>query len=446
MNIRKWLYFTQARIRGKKFGAYYERYVREYQAGILPDTTRKLLIRLLEHCQKYVPYYRDVISKLSGSYNEDPQEYLKDFPILTKEIIRNKFDELKSDDLAQRKWAFNTTGGSTGEPLRFIRDFETDDRSRAVNLLFSKLAGREAGDPEVHLWGSADDILQVQERWQSRWVNKLTNTIFINTFRWTPEKMREALTILNARPPKLIVSYVEPIYELARLAEREGLPVVPQTAIMTSAGTLHPFVREKIEQVFKCKVYNRYGAREVGGIACERPGHEGLWVAPWSNFIEIVDDQSNRVQDGVEGEILVTSLSNYAMPFIRYRIGDRGTLSPARNDDRRDFGQVFEAVTGRTNGIFRTRNGTLVSPGFFTSMLCVKDWIRKYQVIQKSFTHFVFRIVKADSDYEPGELDEIIAYTKLAIGNDCEVDFEFVEEIATSGSGKFEYTICELQE
>jgi phenylacetate-CoA ligase len=445
MNIRKWLFFTQARIRGRKLGRYYEHYVREYHAGIPSDTTRKLLIQLLEHCQKSVPYYREIITWLGNSFYEDPEEYLKNFPILTKDIIRKNFNELKSVDLARRKWYFNSSGGSTGEPVRFIQDLEFNSRVRAVEYFFSRLAGREPGEPEVLLWGSPNDILQVQETWQSRWANKLTNTNFINTFRWTPEKMHEALTILNNKLPKLIVSYVEPIYELARLAERERLPVAPQRAIITSAGTLQPYMREKIEHTFQCKVYNRYGCREVGGIACERPGKNGLWVAPWSNFIEIVDDQKNRVQDGIEGEILVTSLTNYAMPFIRYRIEDCGTLLQVRNDSRRDFGQVLEAVTGRTNGIFRARNGTLVSPGYFTSMLCDREWIRKYQVIQKSFTHFVFRIAKSDSNYQRDELDEIIANTKLALGSDCEVDFEFVDEISTSGSGKFEYTICELK-
>lgn len=445
MNIRKWLFFTQARIRGRKLGIYYERYVREYQAGISPDITRKLLIQLLEHCQKSVPYYREIITRLGYSFYKDPEEYLMNFPILTKDIIRQNFNELKSVDLALRKWYFNSSGGSTGEPIRVIQDLEFNSRKRAIEYFFSKLVGREIGKLVVHLWGSASDILQEHEKWQAQWANKLTNEIFINTFRWTPEKMREALTILNSMRPKLIVSYVEPIYELARLAERERLPVTPQMAIITSAGTLHPYMRERIEQTFKCKVYNRYGCREVGGIACERPGHAGLWVAPWCNFIEIMDEQNNRVQDGIEGEILVTSLTNYAMPFIRYRIQDRGILLPGRNDSRRDFGQVLDAVTGRTNGIFRARNGTLVSPGYFTSMLCDKDWIRKYQVIQKSFTHFIFRIVKSDSSYQREELEEIIANTKLALGNDCEVNFEFVDEIPTSGSGKFQYTICELQ-
>lgn len=444
MNIRKWLYFTQARIRNRNFGFYYERYVQEYHAGISHDTTRKLLIQLLEHCEKSVPYYREIIGRLGGSFYEDPAEYLNKFPILTKDIIRKHFDELKSDDLEQRKWYNDSSGGSTGEPVRFIQDLEYYSRSWALNLFFSRLAGKEPGEPEVLLWGSPNEILQVQEKWQSRWANKLTRTNFINTFRWTPEKMHEALTILNARPPKLIVSYVEPIYELARFAVREQLPVTPQTAIITSAGTLHPDVREKIEQTFQCRVYNRYGSREVAGIACERPEYEGLWVAPWNNFIEIVDDQKNRVPDGTEGEILVTSLINYAMPFLRYRIEDRGTLLPGRNDTNREYGQLLKAVTGRTNGIFRARNGALVSPGFFTSMLCERDWIQKFQVIQKSFTVLVFRIVKSDSNYRGGELEEITANTKLALGDDCQVKFEFVDEIAPSASGKFHYTICEI--
>jgi phenylacetate-CoA ligase len=204
-------------------------------------------------------------------------------------------------------------------------------------------------------------------------------------------------------------------------------------------------MRETIEHVFQCKVYNRYGSRECGNIACELPGCNGLWVAPWCNYVEIVDEQNNRVPEGIEGKILVTSLNNYAMPFIRYRIEDRGILTPLGNQDRSPFGQVMKAVTGRTNSILRARNGTLVHPGYIVSMLCNRSWIRKFQVIQKSFTHCVFKFVKSDSDYQPGELDEIRANTKLALGNDCEVDFEFVDDITASSSGKFQNVVCELQ-
>jgi phenylacetate-CoA ligase len=445
MNLRKWLYFTLNRLRGEREGTYYERYVREDQDGILPDTTRKLLVQLLEHCQRSVPYYREIIARLGNSFHEDPEEYLKNIPILTKEIIQKHFDELKSNDLKLRRSYYNTSGGSTGEPVRFIQDWEFADRSGAITLLISKLLGREIGECEVYLWGSERDIIKGHEKWQARLVNKLTNSIFINAFRMTQDTMRSAIALLNAKKPKLIVAYAEAIYELARFAEREKLGIIPQKAIITSAGTLYPFMREKIEKVFQCKVYNRYGSREVSIIACERPGCEGLWVAPWGNYIEVVDSQGNRVPDGTSGEILVTSLTNFAMPLIRYKIGDLGELSDEKITTNNGYGQVLKNVLGRTVDAFITNNGCLIDGEYFTHLLYFKDWIRKFQVIQKSYSLIVFRIVLSDTNFEKCELGVIAEKAKLVIGNDCEIDFEFVDEIPASGSGKFRYTICEIQ-
>ena len=234
------------------------------------------------------------------------------------------------------------------------------------------------------------------------------------------------------------------MYELARFCEREGLEVISQAAIITAASTLYPFMREKIEQVFQCRVFNRYGSREVGDIACERPGCEGLWVAPWGNYVEIVDSEGNRVPDGAEGEILVTSLINFAMPLVRYSIGDRGVLSPMGTSDQCMYGQVLKAVLGRSNDMFRDKDGTLVDPGYFMS-LCTKDWVRKFQVVQKSASHILFRIVRSDLHYRQTELDEISTQTRLVMGDDCKVTFEFVDEIPPSASGKYRYAFSEVQ-
>ncbi|NEO66467.1 MAG: phenylacetate--CoA ligase family protein, partial [Moorea sp. SIO4G2] len=109
------------------------------------------------------------------------------------------------------------------------------------------------------------------------------------------------------------------------------------------------------ESVFKCQVFNRYGSREVGDIACELPGKEGLWAAPWGSYIEIVYENNNPLPTGVEGNILITNLTNYAMPLIRYKIGDRGTLlvnEPSR--------QIFKEVSGRSTDMFKRQDGTLL--------------------------------------------------------------------------------------
>lgn len=444
MNLRQAAYFALVGLRGQPLGAYYKQMLREDQDGIPPDTTRRLLIQLLTHCQQSVPYYAEVMRDLGESFYEDPETYLCDFPILTKDTIRGHFDELKSNDLERRKWYYNASGGSTGEPVRFIQDWEYAARSGALTLLFSKLVGREIGESEVCIWGSLRDIVGSTESWKARSVDKLTNSTFLSVFRLTPADMREFIAILNAKRPKLIIAYAAAMYELAKFAEIEGLDVVPQAAIITSAVTLYPFMRDTIERVFQCKVFNRYGSREVGDIACERPGLEGLWVAPWGSYVEIVDNEGNRVPDGTRGEILVTSLSNFAMPLVRYRIGDRGVLSPHRSRDGGRCGQVLDAVLGRSYDMFINRQGTLIEGGHFMALLWSRDWISKYQVIQESHSHILFKLVKEGHGPQQAELEEISVGASSIMHDDVKVTFEFVDDIAASDSGKYRFIISKV--
>lgn len=95
--------------------------------------------------------------------------------------------------------------------------------------------------------------------------------------------------------------------------------------------------------------------------------------------------------------------------------------------------------------MFRRRDGTLVSSGYFTRLLYFRDWVDKFQVIQKEYALIVFKIVQSATDYTPSELDEITEKTKAAMGADCTVTFEFVDNILTSPSGKYRYTISEVR-
>lgn len=441
--LRKKASFLVVSLRGQPEGKYYQKFIAEDQAGMTPDMTCTLLSQMLAHSRQHVPYYRKLMAGLPADLSRDPEQVLQQLPVLTKEIIRSRFDDLKSDDLPQRKWIYNTSGGSTGEPVRFIQDNDYLAKTGAIKMFFSNLAGCDVGERQVFLWGSERDIVEGSEHLRARMFNWLNNTVYVNAFRMTEAEMREFIELINRRRPRLIVAYTEPIYEMASLAEREQLEVAPQSAIITSAGMLYPFMREKIERVFQCRVYNRYGSREVGDIACERDGIEGLWVAPWGNYIEIVDGQGRRVPDGEEGDILVTNLSNYAMPLIRYRIGDRGVLAPVGQPAGRPYGQVLQSLLGRNVDCFKTSSGTLVYSGYFMTLLFFKDWVEKYQVVQKDLKHILYKVVPAGKPSQ-ADLDEITENTRILFGDDCRVEFEFPNEIPVTGSGKYRYTICEL--
>jgi phenylacetate-CoA ligase len=339
-----------------------------------------------------------------------------------------------------------TSGGSTGEPGQVIQDYDFSARAGAIQLLFSRLVGRETGECEVYLWGSEREITKGRENWKARFASKLTNSTFINAFRISSQNILEFVEFINQKKPKLIVAYAESIFGVAQFIESQQIYVCPQKAIITSAGTLYPFMREKIERVFQCKVFNRYGSREIGNIACERPGVQGLWVAPWGNYIEILNDQGNRVLDGEDGEIIVTSLINYAMPLLRYKIDDHGSLLPQELKNPKIFGQVFQNVLGRSINIFKTKTGVNISPGYLVSLIFDKEWVKQYQIIQKDYLHILFKIILANQNYQQSELDEIIAKTRQVFGNDCLVEFDFVKDVPATGSGKFLYLINEIKE
>ena len=332
----------------------FEEYLREFEVGIPEKTTATELRHLMEHARAHVPYYAELIP--SGRLS-DPLAALREMPLLTKEAIRRDFSRLQSDDLGSRRWYFNSSGGSTGEPVRLVQDSAYDERYEAIALLFSHLVGRDFGQPEVpplglpagHLakragFGGADSLPSHRyDRGQC--------------IRMTPGAMTDLIKTLNRRPPHLLLAYSQAAYELAVFADRESIPIRPQRAVMTSAGMLHPFMRETMERVFGCRVFNRYGSREAADMACEIPQCDGLWIAPWGVHIEVLDEAGQPVPDGTDGEIVVTLLTNYAMPLLRYRIGDRGALAPPGTGWQGDAARVLLRVTGRTVDAFKSADG-----------------------------------------------------------------------------------------
>jgi phenylacetate-CoA ligase len=446
MNWRKSVYLSYASLRGYRFPSFLSAYLQEYERGVSGETATRCLRRLLQHCRGAVPYYADLLEHAGVDRIEatDPRVCLQRLPILTKAIVRANFDPLQSKDLPRRKWHHNTSGGSTGEPARLVQDAEYDDRSAAIAMFYKTLLGCEVGEPVVRLWGSERDLEGGTKSRKARFFNWLTNTTWLNAFLMSPERMREFIQTLNRLRPRLIVAYAQAAYELARFAERERIWVAPQRAVLTSAGTLYPFMREKIATMFGCEVYNLYGSREVSDIGCELPGLEGLWVAPWGNFVEIVDDAGRPVPRGAEGSIVVTCLTNYAMPLLRYAIGDRGALLPDDTAANHPGTQILKHVSGRTVDVFRTSDKTLIDGEYFTHLLYFRPWIWKFQVVQKTHAHIVFKVVRTNGEPARKELDEIATKARLVMGTDCRIDFEFVGELPPQSSGKYRYTISEV--
>ena len=120
-----------------------------------PETAKELqnkrLVQLLSHAYRNVPYYYEVLSD-AGVVSNSGEIRLNNFtqiPLLNKKILRERFNDLKSRDLNKRKWYYNTSGGSTGEPARFIQDKKHNNWGRAIKIFYDMWTDYLIGEPKV---------------------------------------------------------------------------------------------------------------------------------------------------------------------------------------------------------------------------------------------------------------------------------------------------------
>jgi len=150
-----WKYINRSKVL-----TYFQK-LKEYQWHSLKgnlEIRRRKLFKLITYASQNIPYYQQVIKEHNIQFSEDTLfDDIKKFPLLTKEVIRNHFDELHR--FRDKTYYRNTSGGSTGEPVVFYQDKEYLDWANASKRLFNEWAGRKMGDPMVKLWGSLADIL-----------------------------------------------------------------------------------------------------------------------------------------------------------------------------------------------------------------------------------------------------------------------------------------------
>lgn len=106
---------------------------------------------------------------------------------------------------------------------------------------------------------------------------------------------------------------------------------------------------------------------------------------------------------------------------------------------------MLQKIVGRTDEIFVTQDGTQIEGFYFGIFMSMTSWALKYQIIQKSYTRILYKVILAQQGCKQEELDEIISKTRLVMGADCQVDFEFVDDIPKSPSGKYRYILSEVE-
>lgn len=395
------------------------------------------LQKLLMHAFQNVPFYAGRLRSILKNGISDSGQF-SEIPLVTKSDILTYGKQHISNDIHTRKWFYNSSGGSTGEPVRFIQDELFDKWSEAVDrVYYENIIGiDEIAVKKIVLWGSERDIFEGTMGLKTNLMNWLTNAKLLNSFRMSENDMERYVRITNSYKPDLIRGYAGSLYEICKFIERKRLAIYRPKAIVSSAEKLRKEMREKIESVFGAKVYDYYGSREVAGIAGEC--NAGLMhIFMFNNYVEVLNERNYPAREGEMGKVVVTTLHNYSMPLIRFEIGDTVIPGPSKCKCGNPLPTLKE-VSGRISDHFIREDRTLIHGEYFTHLFYLKDWLRAFQVVQEDYRKIrIFAALHGNINY--AEKREIESKIRFVMGKSCNIIWEFVEEIPTTQSGKHIY-------
>ena len=413
--------------------------LRKSRAGVAADQLHRLR-QLLEHSKVHVPHYRDM---LTGS----PVD-LSRLPVLTKDVIRTESDRMLSDTFSREALIEKSTGGSTGEPLVFYRHREYLHASQMGTFRNLSLCGWLPGDPVANFWGVNDP-----RHFRKRALKEQFGMGFytFNAFDAGPQVFGAWLRRLDTVRPVVLYGYASTIWLFCKWLK----DVHPQKSWKTRKGwdhrlkgvfltaeRLHGFQRELIEEVLGVPVFNLYGSTEIQNIAFECT-HGNMHVA--TDFVVVEVDGP----PGEAGDFLLTSLHNYAMPFIRYRNGDRGRLLGYVCDCGIEMPCISLDIS-RTCDNFRTRSGRVIHGEFFTHVMEGIQGVAKFQFRQTSLERVELRVVRANHGSGGGVVDSSVARVPGIVSGktdgELQVEVMWVDDIPPTNRGKHLFTISEIED
>jgi phenylacetate-CoA ligase len=430
-------------VKGTNVNKEYQEIKQIHTSNDLEKFQQTCMERLLLHSYHNVPYYKNIFDKINLVTNQKVDvSRFQEIPILTKDLLRKNQKELISKDYQKRKWYYNSSGGSTGEPTQFMQDnYYVKWYGASNNYYYQDMLGINANNvKKAFLWGSPQDLFKGSIGFKNKMKNWFSNILFLNSFKMTENDMKSYIESINSYKPDLIRGYAGSLYELANFSEKHSLPIHTPKRLVCSAETLTSDMRTKIETVFGTKLYDFYGSRETASIAGECK--DGLiHIFSFNNYLEILDNNNNSTIEGHEGRVIITTLHNYSMPLIRYELGDVAVPGPPRCSCG-NFLPSLKKISGRLEEQFIKKDGSIVIGYFFVHLLGVlqnKGFLKKFQVIQEDYDQIKIRTI-VNKELPESEKNEIEQKIRVTMGQDCKILWEFVDEIPKTSSGKYLYT------
>lgn len=440
--IEKLLYPAMEMGKGNRVRTYLQELEQTQYAA--PEQLRAIqeerLKTLLHACITGVPAYQ-ALGITAEEIERDPWAVFHAIPVLRKSQFQKEPQAYSNTRYDPGRRISNSTGGSTGQPLKFDMDRYTVEHYEAARWRGLSWHGITLGSRSVMIWGNPIELSRQQQR-SARWKDRyLKNRTVLSAYHLTEEKAGAYVTFLNRYQPEYLYGYATALDTFAQvlMPMRHQLRLRQLKAVVSTSETLYPQQRQHIRDAFGCPVVNEYGARDAGILAYECPcGH--LHMSAENVILEVVDPRTMEpAAPGQSGLVVTTDLNNLAMPRLRYLLGDTATLSPETGCPCGVTLPMLQSLDGREDAIFQLPDGKLVHGNFVNQLSRKYGTILQFQLVQTDSVHAELRLVLRD-DQNPQEVEPFRQDVAAFLPGVC-VAVAVVPKIEPSASGKMRYSI-----
>lgn len=399
--------------------------------------------QLLDHSYAHCTHYRKKFDEI-GLHPKDIKS-MDDFrraPVLTKDEVRSDPDDLVAPNI--QKYTMALTSGSTGKPLTRYRDWESNELMRAAGKRSDLWTGYDIGERIYVLYGNPLQEMRGFNKLRSYVRSKILNRVeVLNLLRLNDEAMIRFADMMRRKPPALLWGHAHALHLLAKFFDENGIRDIQPKGMYSAGMVLHDWEREKVQQVFNCKLQDRYGCEELGLIAAECKEMKGLHINIDCLYVEFLDKDGNPVAPGEPGRIVLTDLTNKVMPFIRYDLEDICIHSSEQCPCGRTQ-PLIKRIEGRVADFLITPEGALVSGISLTDHFAGHiPGVAQMQIVQEEMDMLSLVIVK-DGYYGDKSEEAIARLVREFFGEKMRYRCDFVKMIEAGRSGKYRFTVCKV--
>jgi len=396
----------------------------------------KLIAQKLEKILTYATTHSNYYRNLRIDPQKDTFEWLKTFPVLNKHLLKQNESDILTTD--KNKLIKHGSSGSTGIQSTVYWTKEEQSINRATQILWWEWAGYRLGDPVLQTGINPNRTLVKAVK------DKLLDTYYLQAFAHSKEEAIKALKWASGKRNPVLAGYASSLYVLALYAIELGINVKFRTAV-SWGDKLFDHYKTKIKEAFGVEVYETYGSAE-GLMMAAQYDLAHMYVMSSNVFLEIVDNQGNEVPDGELGHVLVTNLNAYAMPLIRYKVGDLAIKMKKTDypkNKKLDL-PVLEKVIGRDTDLVKTKNGKYMVVHSFTGIFEHIPEIKQFCVIQENLEGITIQYIKGEN-FNTVILEKIERLIINNLNEDFKITFIEVSEILPTKSGKPQLIISRLK-